>query len=120
MRRPLEPRACPAGSIAIHAAYIEAGSDAIITNSFGANRWVLGRYGLADRVVAAVNRAAARLRAGEAAGADRVRARRHRPVRRVPPAARRRRPRTSSRPSSPRPGRRAARGRRRRRSSSRR
>jgi 5-methyltetrahydrofolate--homocysteine methyltransferase len=43
---------------AIHAAYLQAGSDAIITNSFGANRWVLGRYGLADRVVE-VNRAAA-------------------------------------------------------------
>ncbi len=43
---------------AIHAAYLQAGSDAIISNSFGANRWVLGRYGLADRVVE-VNRAAA-------------------------------------------------------------
>jgi 5-methyltetrahydrofolate--homocysteine methyltransferase len=43
---------------AIHAAYIAAGSEAIITNSFGANRWVLGRYGLADRVDA-INRAAA-------------------------------------------------------------
>jgi 5-methyltetrahydrofolate--homocysteine methyltransferase len=48
----------PGRLIDIHAAYIEAGSDAIITNSFGANRWVLGRYGLAERVVA-VNRAAA-------------------------------------------------------------
>ena len=28
---------------AIHAAYIGAGSDAIITASFGANRWVLDR-----------------------------------------------------------------------------
>jgi 5-methyltetrahydrofolate--homocysteine methyltransferase len=48
----------PGRLLAIHTAYIEAGSDAIITNSFGANRWVLGRYGLAERVVA-VNRAAA-------------------------------------------------------------
>jgi 5-methyltetrahydrofolate--homocysteine methyltransferase len=48
----------PGRLVDIHAAYIEAGSDAIITNSFGANRWVLGRYGLAERVVA-VNRAAA-------------------------------------------------------------
>jgi 5-methyltetrahydrofolate--homocysteine methyltransferase len=48
----------PGRLIDVHAAYIEAGSDAIITNSFGANRWVLGRYGLAERVVA-VNRAAA-------------------------------------------------------------
>jgi 5-methyltetrahydrofolate--homocysteine methyltransferase len=58
----------PGRILAIHEAYIEAGSQAIITNSFGANRWVLGRYGLADRVVA-VNRAAAiaaRRAAGEA------------------------------------------------------
>ena len=48
----------PGRLIAIHAAYIEAGSQVIITNSFGANRWVLGRYGLAERA-AAVNRAAA-------------------------------------------------------------
>jgi 5-methyltetrahydrofolate--homocysteine methyltransferase len=34
---------------AIHAAYIAAGSQAIITNTFGANRWVLGRYGLDAR-----------------------------------------------------------------------
>jgi 5-methyltetrahydrofolate--homocysteine methyltransferase len=43
---------------AIHRAYIAAGCDAIITNSFGANRWVLGRYGLGDQVEA-VNRSAA-------------------------------------------------------------
>jgi 5-methyltetrahydrofolate--homocysteine methyltransferase len=43
---------------AIHAAYVAAGSQAIITNSFGANRWVLGRYGLADQVEP-VNRQAA-------------------------------------------------------------
>ena len=48
----------PGRVIAIHTAYIEAGSEAIVTNSFGSNRWVLGRYGLADRVVA-INRAAA-------------------------------------------------------------
>jgi 5-methyltetrahydrofolate--homocysteine methyltransferase len=42
---------------AIQRAYVEAGSEFIITNSFGANKWVLGRYGLADRV-AEVNRAA--------------------------------------------------------------
>jgi 5-methyltetrahydrofolate--homocysteine methyltransferase len=52
--------------IAIHRAYISAGCDAIITNSFGANRWVLGRYGLGDQVDA-VNRAAAAV-AREAAG----------------------------------------------------
>ncbi len=51
---------------AIHAAYLAAGSQAIITNSFGANRWVLGRYGLADRVED-VNREAAAI-ARRAAG----------------------------------------------------
>jgi 5-methyltetrahydrofolate--homocysteine methyltransferase len=35
---------------AIHRAYLEAGSDAIITNTFGANPWVLARYDLADRL----------------------------------------------------------------------
>jgi 5-methyltetrahydrofolate--homocysteine methyltransferase len=52
---------------AIHAAYISAGSEAIITNSFGANRWVLERYGLADQVEL-VNRQAAVV-ARRAAGA---------------------------------------------------
>ena len=51
---------------AIQRAYVEAGCDLIITNSFGANRWVLGRYGLADRV-GDVNRAAAAI-ARRAAG----------------------------------------------------
>ncbi len=51
---------------AIQRAYIEAGCDLIITNSFGASRWVLGRYGLADRVDD-VNRAAAAI-ARKAAG----------------------------------------------------
>ncbi len=58
----------PGRILGIHEAYIAAGSQAVITNSFGANRWVLGRYGLGDRVVA-VNRAAAiaaRRAAGEA------------------------------------------------------
>jgi 5-methyltetrahydrofolate--homocysteine methyltransferase len=44
----------------IHAAYLEAGADAIETNSFGASAIVLGEYGMADRVVE-LNRAAARL-----------------------------------------------------------
>jgi 5-methyltetrahydrofolate--homocysteine methyltransferase len=52
--------------LSIHTAYIDAGSEAIITNSFGANRWVLDRYGLAGRV-AEVNRAAAAI-ARRAAG----------------------------------------------------
>src|SRR6266487_7009712 len=44
----------------IHAAYLEAGADAIETNSFGASAIVLGEYGMADRVVE-LNRAAASL-----------------------------------------------------------
>lgn len=51
---------------AIHEAYIAAGSEAIITNSFGANRRVLARYGLADQVEA-LNRSAG-LIARQAAG----------------------------------------------------
>lgn len=34
---------------AIHEAYLAAGSEVILTNSFGANPWVLARYELADR-----------------------------------------------------------------------
>ena len=37
-------------------AYVEAGSQVILTNTFGSNRFVLARHGLADRV-AEVNRA---------------------------------------------------------------
>jgi 5-methyltetrahydrofolate--homocysteine methyltransferase len=44
----------------IHAAYFEAGSDVVETNSFGASAIVLGEYGMADRVVE-LNQAAARL-----------------------------------------------------------
>jgi len=35
---------------AIHAAYLEAGADIISTNTFGCAPWVLGEYGLAERV----------------------------------------------------------------------
>lgn len=55
---------------AVHAAYVEAGSDIILTNSFGATRWVLDRHGLAGQLEA-VNRAAARIARG-AAGAGRL------------------------------------------------
>jgi 5-methyltetrahydrofolate--homocysteine methyltransferase len=55
---------------AIHAAYLEAGSDVILTNSFGATRWGLGQHGLADRLDE-VNRAAARI-ARRAAGPGRL------------------------------------------------
>jgi 5-methyltetrahydrofolate--homocysteine methyltransferase len=50
----------------IHRAYVDAGSSFVITNSFGANRWVLGRYDL-DGKVEDVNRAAAAI-ARRAAG----------------------------------------------------
>jgi len=55
---------------AIHAAYIDAGCDVILTNTFGATRWILERQGLADRV-GEVNRAAARI-ARRAAGPARL------------------------------------------------
>jgi 5-methyltetrahydrofolate--homocysteine methyltransferase len=44
----------------IHAAYFEAGADAVETNSFGSSAIVLGEYDLADQVVP-LNRVAARL-----------------------------------------------------------
>ena len=37
-------------------AYVEAGSQVILTNTFGANRFILARHGLADKV-AEINRA---------------------------------------------------------------
>jgi 5-methyltetrahydrofolate--homocysteine methyltransferase len=50
----------------IHKSYLDAGSDAIITNTFSANRFVLKKQNLAERCVE-INRAAARL-ARQAAG----------------------------------------------------
>lgn len=53
----------------IHRAYLEAGSDGVITNTFGANRYALDRHGYADQVYE-INKAGARV-AREAAGDDR-------------------------------------------------
>ncbi|MCU0915973.1 MAG: homocysteine S-methyltransferase family protein [Planctomycetes bacterium] len=50
----------------IHRAYFDAGSDAVLTNTFGANRFALGRHGCADKA-AQINRAGARV-ARKAAG----------------------------------------------------
>jgi 5-methyltetrahydrofolate--homocysteine methyltransferase len=50
----------------IHKSYIDAGSDAVITNTFSANPYALKKYNLSDRV-AEINKAAARL-ARQAAG----------------------------------------------------
>ncbi|MFQ6015119.1 MAG: homocysteine S-methyltransferase family protein [Anaerolineae bacterium] len=50
---------------ALHRAYIEAGAEIILTNSFGGNRLRLERYGLADQTVE-LNRTAATLARQEA------------------------------------------------------
>ncbi len=52
----------------VHRAYLAAGSDAVLTNTFGGNAVSLGRHGLAGRT-AELNRAAAEL-ARSAAGPD--------------------------------------------------
>lgn len=36
--------------LAVHRGYVDAGSELILTNTFGANRFRLNKYGLADRV----------------------------------------------------------------------
>lgn len=64
----LEPGACgeawnldaPEKVLAIHRAYVDAGSDCIITNTFGGSRIMLERHDEGDRV-AAINRAAAEI-----------------------------------------------------------
>lgn len=53
----------------IHRAYFEAGSDAVLTNTFGANRYALARHGYADRVFE-INKAGAQV-ARQAAGSQR-------------------------------------------------
>ncbi len=54
----------------VHESYIRCGCDLIETNSFGANEFKLGKFGLADKVEQ-INRAAVEL-AQEAAGRDKV------------------------------------------------
>jgi 5-methyltetrahydrofolate--homocysteine methyltransferase len=53
---------------AVHRAYLEAGADGIITNTFGANGFILKRHGHADKVCE-INLAGAKL-ARETAGED--------------------------------------------------
>jgi len=50
----------------IHCAYFDAGSDAVLTNTFGANRYALTRHGYADKA-SEINRAGAQV-ARQAAG----------------------------------------------------
>ena len=58
MKRGLQPRECPDSWNLSHPGkveevareYVDAGSRVILTNTFGANRYALGRSGLADKV----------------------------------------------------------------------
>ena len=52
----------------IHRAFLRAGSDAVLTNTFGANKYALGRHGFADKV-RETNTAAAEI-ARQAAGVE--------------------------------------------------
>ncbi len=52
----------------IHRSYVEAGSDAVITNTFGANKYALGRHGLAEEA-SKINSAGAQI-ARRAAGEE--------------------------------------------------
>jgi 5-methyltetrahydrofolate--homocysteine methyltransferase len=53
----------------IHLSYFDAGSDAVITNTFGANKYALSRHGFADEVIK-INKAGAQI-ARDAAGEER-------------------------------------------------
>lgn len=57
----------PEKVLAVHRGYLDAGSEMILTNSFGGNRFRLAKYGLEDRLYE-LNREAAKL-AKEAGGA---------------------------------------------------
>lgn len=52
----------------IHRAYLKVGSDAVLTNTFGANKYALGRHGFSDKVKE-INTAAAQI-ARRAAGEE--------------------------------------------------
>ncbi len=77
MARGVEPGTChdllnvksPAIVLSVHRAYFDAGSDAVLTNTFGANRYTLARHGCAEKV-SEINRAGAQV-ARKAAGEDR-------------------------------------------------
>ena len=70
----------------VHKAYIDAGSDAILTNTFGANRYALGRHGCADKALRdQQGRGPGRPQGG---GRGPLRPRRHRSDRRFPRTAR--------------------------------
>ncbi|MBN1392327.1 MAG: homocysteine S-methyltransferase family protein [Sedimentisphaerales bacterium] len=58
----------PQTILEIHRAYLDAGSDAILTNTFGANKFALARHGLGDKV-REINIAGAEI-AHKAAGDD--------------------------------------------------
>jgi methionine synthase I (cobalamin-dependent) len=58
----------PDAILDIHRAYFAAGSDAVLTNTFGANRFALARHGLSDKV-REINIAGAQM-ARKAAGED--------------------------------------------------
>ncbi len=60
----------PAMVAEIHRAYLAAGAELIVTNSFGANRYKLAQHGLEARL-AQINTAAVALARREAAGASR-------------------------------------------------
>jgi 5-methyltetrahydrofolate--homocysteine methyltransferase len=49
----------------IHRSYLEAGSDAVITNTFGANKFALGRHGFAEEVIK-INKAGIQIARGAA------------------------------------------------------
>jgi methionine synthase I (cobalamin-dependent) len=74
--RDIEPGRCndylnieqPDTIFEIHRSYFQAGSDAVITNTFGANKFALARHGLSDKV-REINIAGAQI-ARKAAGED--------------------------------------------------